>query len=172
MKLKFLDLPKSALEGWIVQMKQEPALYWCLFHSALNVKLKVITSNWLNFKLVLQEPQKFQMRTGESSLLICSVSECTLTALIFQEKKWIGLMLNGWFYDILTPSGQNGSRNCWGEKGAVEWQQKGRDMVTLSQKLFKTMWSGYRVDCFLITPCASPLTNSGNLWILRKGMRQ
>lgn len=45
-------------------------------------------------------------------------------------------------------------------------------MVILSQKLFKTMWSGYRVDCLLIIPCASPLTNSGNLWILRKGMGQ
>lgn len=66
-------------------MKQEPELYWCLFHSSLNTKLKVITSNWLNFKLVFQEPQEFQMRAREPSLLIYSVSEHTLISLIFQE---------------------------------------------------------------------------------------
>lgn len=67
-------------------MKQEPVLYWCLFHSALNTELKAITSNWLNFTLVLQEPQKVQMRAGEPSLLIYNVCESTLTSLIFEEK--------------------------------------------------------------------------------------
>ena len=74
----------------------------------------------------------------------------------------------GGFWYISTSSGQNGSENSWEVKGAVEWQLKGRDMVILSQELFKTMWLGYRVDCLFITPCASSLTNSGNLRIRRE----
>lgn len=137
-------------------MKQEPALYWCLFHSALNAKLKVITSNWLNFKLLLQEPQKVQMRNGEPSLSIYSVSQCTPTSLIFQEKTGktyvrMGDFIIFWPHQARIEAGIT--------EGEEDGQQKGRDMVILSPKLFKTIWSGSWVDWLLIAPCVSPLTN-------------
>lgn len=75
-----------------------------------------------------------------------------------------------WYFDPIRPEWKQklpeGWRVLWGG------QQKGRDMVILSQKLFKTIWSGYWVDFLLITPCVSPLTNSVTFWILRKEMGQ
>lgn len=155
-------------------MKQELALYWCLFHSSLNAKLKVTTSNWLNLKPVLQEPQKVQMRTTEPGLLICSASESTLNSLIFQEKKLIGLMLEWmifflWYFYLIR----------------LEWKRellKGQDKVRTAQGQRDDNFESEIIEnnlarvqswlpCSLSPTCVS-LTDRVQLYMLQREVRQ
>lgn len=75
-----------------------------------------------------------------------------------------------WYLDPNRPEGKQKLPEGWRCSGVGS--TKGRGMVILSQKLFKTIWSGYWVDFPLFTSCVSPLTNSVIFWILRKGMGQ
>lgn len=155
-------------------MKQEPALYWCLFHSSLNAKLKVITSNWLNLKPVLQEPQKVQMRTTEPRLLICSASESTLNSLIFQEKKIdrTYVRMNDfflWCFDLIRLAWERELLKGQDKVRTAKGQREGNFESEIIENNLARVQSW--LPCSLSPTCVS-LTDSVQLYMLQREVRQ
>lgn len=145
-------------------MKQETALYWCLFHSTLNAKLKVITSNWVNFKLVLQEPQKVQMRSEEPSLLIYPCFWAHTDFFDISRKKSKTHVRMDCFI-IFWPH-QARSSNCWrgGRKGSKRaeirsfWVRNYLKQLGQAPELIAFLWLHVRSLCWLWLPLTNSVT--------------